>query len=83
LQEDDLGHIAVQISHDGDTILFKFQDNGPGYPDRVHELTAGNAGLELIEDIVRHNLHGELSMYNDSGAVAEIRFVGSSQEATT
>jgi two-component sensor histidine kinase len=46
-------------------------------------METGNVGLELIEDIVRHNLHGELSLYNDSGAVAEIRFVASSQEAST
>ena len=83
LEEEDLGHITVQISHDSDRILFRFRDNGPGYPDRVHKMETGNVGLELIEDIVRHNLHGELSLYNDSGAVAEIRFVASSQEAST
>ena len=83
LKEDNSGRITVHISHDDDVILFRFQDNGPGYPDRVHEKDPGDLGLELIADIVQHNLHGELAMYNDSGAVAEIRFKASSMEAAT
>ena len=31
-------------------------------------------GFDLIKNVVRRNLRGELSLYNDGGAVVVIRF---------
>jgi PAS domain S-box-containing protein len=73
-EENSSGHITVRIAQDDDIITFTFRDNGPGYPDEVIQEEGGNVGLDLIRNIVRHNLHGDLSLYNDSGAVASIQF---------
>jgi two-component sensor histidine kinase len=70
----DTARITFQSSLDGKVVRCKFQDNGPGYPEEVLRLERHNVGFELIQNIVRDSLHGELSLHNDQGAVAIIQF---------
>ncbi len=74
LQERDTARIAVRIAQDDDTVSCEFQDNGPGYPANVLNLEQRNVGFDLIQNIVRDNLRGELSLHNDQGAKALIQF---------
>ncbi|MEA3342170.1 MAG: GAF domain-containing protein, partial [Chloroflexota bacterium] len=74
LQEQSAARIGVRIELDGNTVMFEFRDDGPGYPEEVLRLERSNVGFDLIQNIVRKSLHGELSLYNDGGAVAVIRF---------
>jgi len=68
------GRITVYIARVGDTIHFEFRDDGPGLPDDVSRFDRHNVGLYLIQKIVRKDLDGKLAMYNDQGAITEIRF---------
>ncbi len=68
------GRIIVHIARMGDMIHFKFQDDGPGWPDDVSRFDRHNVGLYLIQKVVRKDLGGKLDLYNDQGAVVEIRF---------
>lgn len=68
------GHITVYIARVGDTIHLEFRDDGPGFPDDVSRFDRHNVGLYLIQKIVRKDLNGKLTIYNDQGAVTEIRF---------
>jgi two-component sensor histidine kinase len=70
----DTARITFQSRLDGKMVRCKFQDNGPGYPEEVLRLERHNVGFELIQNIVRDSLHGELSLHNDHGAVAIIQF---------
>jgi len=74
LQEQSASCISARIELDGDTIVLEFRDNGPGYPKEALRLECSNVGFDLIQNIVSKNLHGELSLHNDCGAVAVIRF---------
>ena len=74
LIERNAARISVDIDSDGDTVSFKFRDDGPGYPEDVLRLERHSAGFELIQNIVRRSLRGGLSLYNDQGAVAIIQF---------
>jgi len=74
LQGRNTAHITVRIELDGDTVLFEFRDDGPGYPEEVLQLERYSVGFDLIQNIVRKNLRGELSLRNDQGAVATIQF---------
>ena len=76
VQERDTAHIAVGISlEDGDdTVRLEFRDDGPGYPEDVLQLERYRVGFDLIQKMVRQGLRGELSLHNDDGAVAVIRF---------
>ena len=74
LRERDTAHIEVRIELDDDTMLFEFRDDGPGYPEEVLRSERDSVGFDLIQNIVRKSLRGELSLYNDRGAVAAIRF---------
>jgi PAS domain S-box-containing protein len=70
----DAGRIAVRIAEEEGGIRLTYRDNGPGYPDEVLRLERHNAGLEIIQKIVRRNLLGKLALRNDKGAVTEIQF---------
>jgi PAS domain S-box-containing protein len=66
--------IAVHIRPNKDNVQFEFRDDGPGYPEKVLRLEHYGAGFDLIQNIARKSLRGELSLHNDHGAVAVIRF---------
>ncbi len=84
LSTGDTGQITVRITDDDEgtsppqggesIIIFEFRDDGPGYPEKVLQLERYNVGLYLIQAIVRGDLHGELMLHNDHGAVTRIRF---------
>ncbi|MCP4540841.1 MAG: GAF domain-containing protein [Chloroflexi bacterium] len=67
-------HIVFQITFDDGTVHCEFRDNGPGYPQDVLQFEHHKVGFDMIQNIVRKSLHGELSLRNDDGAVAVIQF---------
>ncbi|MCP4539213.1 MAG: sensor histidine kinase, partial [Chloroflexi bacterium] len=74
LREQDTVHIDVRIELDGDTVILTFKNDGPDYPPEVLRMERHGTGLDLLQNIVGHSLGGEMSLRNDGGAVAEIRF---------
>ncbi len=66
--------ITVQIALDGDTIACEYRDDGPGFSEEVLGGESRNVGLNLVHNVVRRSLHGDLTLRNDGGAVALIRF---------
>lgn len=74
LAERQTARISVHISHNSESVLLEFCDDGPGYPAAVIRFEQYNAGLYLIRAIVSTNLQGELMLRNDYGAVTAIRF---------
>ncbi len=74
LEERDTGKIIVTIDQDNDMIIFKFQDDGPGYPATTLSEVNQNVGLYLIKNIVRKDLRGTVSLSNEPGAATTLRF---------
>ncbi|MEW5958777.1 MAG: GAF domain-containing protein, partial [Chloroflexota bacterium] len=68
------GEISIYVGYDEDMIRFEFRDNGQGYPEDVLNQERHNIGFELIRNIVRRGLKGELTLQNSGGAVTTIRF---------
>ncbi len=66
--------IVTHIQFDNDIVIFEYRDNGPGYPEDVLELKRHNIGLYLVQNIVKNDLNGRLTLCNDHGAVTIIRF---------
>ena len=66
--------ITVRTELDGETVVLEFRDDGPGYPEEMLQSERSSVGFDLIRNIVRQNLRGDLELYNDRGAVAVIRF---------
>jgi two-component sensor histidine kinase len=66
--------ITVRIKRQDGLILFEYRDNGPGYPEEVLRLERHNVGMYLVQNIVRSDLQGELTLHNDQGAVTVISF---------
>ncbi len=73
----DQGQITIHISYDEEMIVFEFRDDGQGYPEDVLSRERRNIGFELIGNIVRRGLKGELILDNNAGAVTTIRFKAS------
>jgi len=72
----ELTQITVNIATEanGETVVFEYRDNGPGYPAEVLHRNRQNVGLDLVENITRSNLEGEMALQNNSGAVTMLRF---------
>ncbi len=68
------GNIAVEISREEATIVFRFRDDGPGYPADVLKEERSNVGLYLMRTLVERDLRGALTLGNDNGAVTTVRF---------
>ncbi len=66
--------IGVEIEQQGDEIRLTFRDRGPGYPADVLRGEGRSVGLNLVDAIVRLSLRGRWDLYNDGGAVTEVRF---------
>ncbi len=67
--------LRIALEPDGETILFEFRDDGPGFPAAVLRSEGRNVGMYIIENTIRHSLRGEITLHNDNGAVVTIRFV--------
>lgn len=74
LGQRDLAHLRVDIHSENDLVQLEFQDDGPGYPEEVLRLERHGVGFDLIIPLARKSLCGELSLYNNQGAVTTIRF---------
>ena len=68
------GHISVHITRMEHTIHVEFRDDGPGFPEDVLQSAPGQSGLGLLYKIIHEKLRGELTLYNDNGAVTMMRF---------
>lgn len=66
--------VVVDIEPIRDMIRLTYRDNGPGFPEDVLSLRKHNLGLELVRNILRSVLGGELTLRNDGGAVVELCF---------
>ncbi|MFC1976434.1 PAS domain S-box protein, partial [Chloroflexota bacterium] len=77
LPERETIRITIHITLEDETILFEFRDDGPGFPVEVLDLEHWNVGMYLVQNIVCGDLRGEITLFNDNGAVITIRFPAS------
>ncbi len=74
--------IAIRAAVEGDMIYLEYRDDGPGYPEEMLRLERYNVGLYLLQTLVKHSLHGTLTLANDGGAVAIMRIKVEEKERT-
>ncbi len=72
------GQIRVQVERmatgeGGSNVRLVFQDDGPGWPEDVLAGERHNMGLWLVQASVTYTLNGQVTWYNDGGAVIEIQ----------
>lgn len=65
--------ITVDVGRIGDSLYVHYRDDGPGWPDDVMRFENHHSGVYMLQKIVRKELDGKLDLYNDDGAVTEIR----------
>ena len=74
LRNRDTAYIKVLITAEENIVQCEFRDNGPGYPDKVLQQQQQNIGIYLVQTIVHKDLHGEVTLRNDNGAVTMLKF---------
>ena len=70
--------IHLSLSQSGETFTLTYRDNGPGFPPGFATGRKGSLGMHLLRGLSRQ-LNGQLSMYNDGGAVTIIHFATKNQ----
>ncbi len=68
--------LRVQVSRNGSHVRLVYRDDGPGYPESVlaGETDSRSVGWDLMHNIARKSLRGDLQLGNDGGAVACLEF---------
>jgi len=66
--------VTVHIRVENGEVLFKYRNDGPGFPDDILSMESIHTGMYLIDTIVTNGLGGTLHLENDNGAVTLIRF---------
>jgi PAS domain S-box-containing protein len=69
------GTVDVKLTVEDDASLLFVSDDGPGFPDGFSAQEAANTGLELVESLVRWDLHGAIEYGNrpEGGARVAVR----------
>jgi len=70
--------VKIGIQEKNGTIIFIYNDSGPGYPEELLNSEFKNVGMYLIKNIVEQSLRGVMRIFNRGGAVVEIEFPGGS-----
>jgi PAS domain S-box-containing protein len=70
------GDVKLTLETKGGSATLEVYDDGAGFPEGFDPATAAHTGLELIENIVHHDLQGEVSYQNrtQGGARVAITF---------
>ncbi len=68
------GQITVEAGREGGEVVLTLRDDGPGYPAEVLAREQAGVGLGLVNKLICRNLRGRLTLRNEGGAVAEVRF---------
>ncbi|MEB3285264.1 MAG: histidine kinase N-terminal domain-containing protein [Candidatus Sericytochromatia bacterium] len=61
------GHVQVVLQELDEGVLFTLEDDGVGLPEDFSPLRNGNLGWQIIQTLVRDDLHGELEIAKASG----------------
>ncbi|MBF0546835.1 MAG: PAS domain S-box protein [Candidatus Riflebacteria bacterium] len=70
------GKIAILVQKgDQETITLNISDNGVGYPNGIDPEKKGTLGLELINNLLTGQLHGEMSVCWENGTKYQFSFV--------
>jgi two-component sensor histidine kinase len=70
------GDIALRLSLEGETVILKVSDSGPGFPPGFDPDSGAHIGLDLVESVGRWDLKGEIDYSNrpEGGAVVTVTF---------
>ncbi len=71
---DDSDTIHPRVDRQRPLVCCEFRDDGPGYPQDVLRMEHRSVGFDLMQNIMRQGLRGGLTLHNERGAVAVIRF---------
>jgi two-component sensor histidine kinase len=68
------GVVRVDLSNIADRVMIRIVDNGDGLPDGFSLEKANSLGLQIVQTLVRDDLKGTFTLYQDGGVVAEVSF---------
>jgi two-component system, sensor histidine kinase PdtaS len=68
--------ISIELKQQGNSIKLIFQDDGPGFPEPLQQVSLSDSGIgmTLIQGLVTRNLQGTIFLSNNNGAEIRITF---------
>src|SRR5262249_28027646 len=67
------GRVRVHLGNDGQVLLVRVADDGVGLPPGFSLDRSDGLGLTIVRVLATSELGGKIDMYNDGGAVVELR----------
>lgn len=71
LRENHAGKLEITLRRNGDALLLRVKDNGPGFPAGIDFRTSPSFGLKMIRAFAQ-KLKATLDMRNEEGALVEL-----------
>ncbi|HCY86784.1 MAG TPA: hypothetical protein DHV36_16765 [Desulfobacteraceae bacterium] len=68
------GTLRIAMHTEDDMVFLDIEDNGTGLPGDVDPATTPTLGIKLVQNLVSHQLAGELTISRDKGTAFNIRF---------
>ncbi|MEG6521019.1 sensor histidine kinase [Desulfotomaculum sp. 1211_IL3151] len=68
------GKLTIDIEQNKGRVKIVIHDSGAGFPEGFDIAVNANLGLQITQALVGESLGGNITMYNDAGAVVEIDF---------
>lgn len=81
LPETGRARMEVTLKQEADHLLLRVADSGKGYKDTEHSGETGQFGIKLIYALAE-KLKADIKLFNNNGAVAEIRIPNAKNETT-
>ncbi|MCG8614749.1 MAG: ATP-binding protein, partial [Desulfobacterales bacterium] len=71
---DTAGILNISMYIETDVVFLRIEDNGVGLPEDLEPATTPTLGIKLVQNLVSHQLAGELTISREHGTGFDIRF---------
>ena len=68
------GRMWIKFIPEDETMAIEFGDNGVGIPENINLAPPKSLGLQLVQMLATHDLHGSITLERDQGTQFHIEF---------
>lgn len=73
-EEDRRNRLVVEFTEDGEELVLRVRDNGPGFPEGVGTDSSDSIGFEILRALGEYELNGELEFRSEPMTTVELTF---------
>jgi two-component system, sensor histidine kinase PdtaS len=73
-REGGIGTLSISLDEEGEDLVLRVADDGPGLPPDFDLVRDSNVGLEVVRLLAERDLGGRFTLTSSKGVVGEVRF---------